>query len=59
MKTHKSGYEIRAEVLKVAAEICQTKFKDNPGLLESKTIIKLANELYSCVLDKGETSDAK
>ena len=59
MKTHKSGYEIRAEVLRVAAEICQTKYKDHPNLLETETVVKVANELYSFVLDKGVENGSK
>lgn len=59
MKTHKSGYEIRAEVLRVAAEICQTKYKDHPNLLRTETVVKVANELYSFVLDKGVENGSK
>ena len=59
MSSHKSGYEIRTEVLKVAAEICQIKFKDHPNFLTEEKIIETAKNLYSFVLDKRGESGVK
>lgn len=59
MSTHKSGYEIRSEVLKVAAGICQSKYKNHPNLLTEDKIIETANKLYTFVENKGVKNNAK
>jgi len=59
MKTHKSGYEIRAEVLKVAADICKQRYKDHNSYLTNANIIETAKKLYAFVENKGEDNDAK
>lgn len=59
MKSHKSGYEIRAEVLKVAADICKQRYKDHNSFLTEENIIATAKKLYSFVENKGEDSGAK
>tara|TARA_Y100000992_G_C20973778_1_gene354008 strand:- start:251 stop:430 length:180 start_codon:yes stop_codon:yes gene_type:complete len=59
MSTHKSGYEIRSEVLKVAAEICKEKFKNDPTSLNEEKIIQTANKLYAFVENKGGRNGIK
>lgn len=59
MKTHKSGYEIRAEVLKVAADICKQRYKDHNSYLTEENIIATAKKLYSFIENKGGNNDAK
>lgn len=59
MSTHKSGYEIRSEVLKVAADICKEKFKNDPSFLTEEKIIATANKLYAFVENKGARNGIK
>tara|TARA_B100000035_G_scaffold307644_1_gene311206 strand:- start:1850 stop:2029 length:180 start_codon:yes stop_codon:yes gene_type:complete len=59
MSSNKSGYEIRSEVLKVAAGICQSKYKNQPDLLTEDRIIETAKALYTFVLDKGVSNGSK
>ena len=59
MSTHKSGYEIRSEVLKVAADICKERFKNDPSHLTEEKIIATANKLYTFVENKGDRNNVK
>ena len=46
MSTHKSGYEIRSEVLKVAADICKEKFKNDPDFLTEENKNKISTLFF-------------
>lgn len=51
--THKTGYEIRSDVLKIATDIIVASCKDHPDCINAERIIEVAKKLYSFVENEG------